>query len=240
MPGGAIRAAVLGVALFAWAPARAQNPAQRTELEEALGRPKTAPVVPAELRAMVRTAERDRLVVRGLNGADIEVDISEKEPERFAGFGGGRFFGFSFLGYEHFGFILVDRAAEAAEAVIATGEAPAFSSDGRYFAAAQITEGGFGNLEAVAVWEVLPGRSVRRFLTDSLPRAFDWRVDGWPRPDCAAVSAIDIAWEPPDGVDHAEAMRSAPRSQYQIEIDGEGVMLRSSVASAVCGVVPAE
>ena len=238
MASAAVEALAAAVLLLAQADAE-QPVTPQSELEQALGRPKRLPEIPPELRAIVPVAERDRIVVRALDGNDIAIDLTDREPERFADYGGGRFFGFLFVGYEFFGFTLVDRAATGDAALIETGAAPVFSPDGRYFAAASITEGGFGNLEGLGLWEVTPRGAIQRFFTDAVPPAFDWRVDGWPRPDCAAVTAIDMAWEPPAGIDYGEGVQSAPRMQYQIEI-GEtgGIALRRADGGSICGVVP--
>ena len=149
-----IELALLAGVLLAGTPASAQEFEAQDEIEAVLGRPKRAPVIPPDLRAMVRVSERDRLVVRGLDGADIVIDIAQMEPESFAQYGGGRFFGFSFIGYEFYGYILVDRAMRGDDAVIETGEAPVFSPEGRHFAAVQFSGAGFGNLEAFGLWTV--------------------------------------------------------------------------------------
>ena len=239
MAGVRISPALLAAALAA-ASAAAQQPELRTELEQALGRQTKAPTVPPELRAMVREASRERIVVRRIRGEDVVIDLTDREAEALAQFGGGRFVGFPYQGYEYFGFTLVDRAAQGEAALVHTGDRPVFSGDGRYFASVVLTEGGFGDAEGLTVWEALPDRVARRFYTDALPRGIDWRIDGWPREDCVAVSAIDYAWEPTPGVDYEVAMRSAPRSQYQVELDEDGAALTASFASAVCGVVPSE
>jgi len=162
-----------------------------TELEEALGRPRRMPAIPAELRPLVREVTRDRIVVRGLRG-DIPIDISDFEPENFRQFADGRFLGFSYLGYEASGYLLVDRAMSDADAVIATGEAPMLSPDGRWFAAVQFSGAGWGNLEAFGLWEVTPEGLRERLFDTALPAGEDWRVDGWAREDCVALSAAPL------------------------------------------------
>lgn len=235
MLSAAAKAALLATALLTAPSAVAQEAALQTELEQALGRRTKAPTVPAELRQLVREATRERLIVRNVRGDDVVVNLTDREAEGLTQFGDGRFVGFSYVGYEFFGFTLIDRAAAGEAALIDAGERPVFSSDGRYFASAVITEGGYGDGEGLTVWEVLPDRTVRRFYTDAVPRGIEWRVDGWPRPDCVAISAVEYAWQPPQGVDYAEAIRTAPRVQYQIAIDEAGVALTTSFASSVCG-----
>ena len=231
---------VLLAAALAATAAAAQQPGLQTELEQALGRQTKAPSVPPDVRPMVREASRERIVVRRITGEDVVIDLTDREAEALAQFGGGRFVGFPYEGYEYFGFTLVDRAADGEAALVHTGARPVFSADGRYFASVAMTEAAFGDMEGLSVWEVLPARVARRFYSDALPRGIDWRIDGWPRADCVAVSAIEYGWEPPAGLDYETALRSAPRSQYQVELDGDGASLTASFATAVCGVVPSE
>lgn len=187
------RMASLLLALAIAAPALAQEGTGRSELEESLGRPKRVPQIPPALRAMVRDATRDRLVVRGRDGADIVLDIGQYEPEEFQSFGDGRFLGFSFMGYEFAGYTLIDRRQSGENAVIATGVRPVFSPDGRYFAAAQLSGAGWGNLEAFGLWEVTAEGVRQRLFDTALPAAEDWRVDGWPRADCVALSGALVS-----------------------------------------------
>lgn len=218
-----ISLALLAAALLVAGPARAQDSAGPTELEEYLGHAKRAPVVPAELRAMIRESRPDRLVVRGLDGADIVIDIREKEPERFAQFAGGRFLGFSFIGYEYGGYVLVDRAAAGEAALIDTGEAPVFSPDGDHFAAVQFSGAGWGNLEGFGLWRVEPAGARQRLLSSAFPEGEEWRIDGWPRSDCVAVSAVAAG---------TNAQAPARRIHFGIET-GEPIVIRQS--EEACG-----
>ncbi len=220
----------LVAALFATGPAVAQNAPPASELEEALGRPRRVPVIPPELRPMVREASRDRLVIRMLGGSDTAIDISQFEPENFQQFGNGRFLGFSFLGYEFYGYMLVDRAMSGVTAVIDTGDAPVFSPDGRHFAAVQLSGAGFGNLEGLGIWAVRPAGSVPILASDVLPEGEQWRIDGWPRADCVSVSWL----ERPSG-----SPEPAPdRRHFGVEI-GEPIAVRASYAFPGCNVTDA-
>ena len=224
-----INLALLAGTLLAASPAPAQPGDGATELEEALGRPRRMPVIPPELRASVREVTRDRIVVRGTRG-DVAIDISDFEPEDFRQFAGGRFFGFAFLGYEYYGFLLVDRAMTGDEAVIATGEPPVFSPDGRYFAAVQFSGAGWGNLEALGLWEVTPEGSRQRLFNRALPAGEDWRVDNWPRDDCVSLSAAPFG--PTGSSDPA-----AERIRISVET-GERIAMQAD-SSPPCGAVDA-
>jgi hypothetical protein len=224
-----INLALLVGTLLASGPAQAQDGSGPSELEESLGRPRRVPEIPPALRAMVREATRDRLVVRGMRG-DIAIDIREYEPENFQQFGGGRFLGFSFMGYEFYGYTLVDRTMTGEEAMIDTGETPVFSPDGRYFAAVQFSGAGWGNLEAFALWEVTPEGARQRLFNTALPAAEDWRVDGWPREDCVALSAAPLSAG-------GSSDPGAERLRISVEV-GDRIAL-DNITTPPCGVTDA-
>lgn len=218
---------VLTGALFTSLPASAQQPPM-TELEQSMGRRKTAPVIPPALRAMVREATANRLLVRGLDGGTIEVDISEMLPADFEAFGGGRFLGFAFTGYEYFGYLLIDRAARGEAALIETGAVPAFSPDGRHFAAIQLSGSGWGNLEGLGIWDVSPGGVTQRLFLTALPAGEDWRIDGWRRAGCIALSAAAMNAEP-----------GAPRLQFALDYGPRITFAQTENEAACTGVVEA-
>lgn len=199
---------VLAGVLLAAQPTAAQQPPM-TELEQSMGRRKTAPVIPPALRPMVQEATANRLLVRGVDGGTIEVDISEMVPADFQAFGGGRFLGFVFSGYEYYGYLLIDRAARGDGAQIETGAAPVFSPDGRHFAAIQFSGSGWGNLEALSVWDVAPRAVTQRLLISAVPAGEDWRIEGWRRAGCIALSAAPINPE--------ATAQATTRVQYALE-----------------------
>ena len=222
-----IRLILLAGALLPACPAAAQQPPM-TELEQSMGRRKTAPVIPPALRPMVQEATANRLLIRGLDGGTIEVDISEMLPERFEAFGGGRFLGFAFTGYEYYGYLLIDRASRGDTARIETGAAPVFSPDGYHFAAVQLSGSGYGNLEGLAVWDVGTGAVTQRLFLSALPAGEDWRIDRWPRAGCLALSAAPMNAEP-----------AAPRLRFALEY-GPLITLGQTENDAACtGVVEA-
>jgi hypothetical protein len=211
---GTASLALCAIAAAFAAPATAQQFRPRTEYERLTERPKPVPTVPAELSGIVRGVSPDRLLVRTLGGGEVAVDIEWYEVRSFTLHPGGRFLGLDVGGYEEYGHILVDRAG--AGAVHETGVAPTFSPDGRWFAAAELTDFGFNNLEGVAVWEVLVGSSRRRFFSDAMPYGFEWRVEGWPTPSCVAISTSVPEASP------------AARTHYGIEMDGDGAVMRAA------------
>ena len=223
-----IRLTALTAMLLAAQPAPAQQQAPMTELEQSIGRRKAAPVIPATVRAMVREATANRLLVRGFGGGTINVDISEMLPERFEAFGGGRFLGFAFTGYEYYGYLLIDRAARGEDALIETGAAPVFSPDGHHFAAIQLSGSGWGNLEGLGVWDVGGGAVTQRLFLSALPAGEDWRIDGWRHSGCLALSAAAMNAEP-----------AAPRLRFALEY-GPRITFGPSENDAACaGVVEA-
>jgi hypothetical protein len=213
--------------LFAALPVAAQQP-PLTELEQAIGHRKTAPVIPPALRPLVREATANRLLIRSVDGGTIAVDISEMLPERFETFLGGRFLGFAFTGYEYYGYLLIDRAAHGEAARIETGAAPVFSPDGRHFAAVQLSGSGFGNLEGLGIWDVGATAVAQRLFMSALPAGEDWRIDSWPRAGCVTLSAAPTGAEP-----------HAPRLQFALEY-GPRITFGQTENDAACtGVVEA-
>jgi hypothetical protein len=225
-----MRVALLALSLAA--PAAAQEFRPRTEYEAATERPKPLPAIPPMLRGIVRAPTPERLLVRTLGGGEVAVDISWYEVERFEPRPGGRFLGIVLSGYEAEGYVLVDRAG--AGTLLETGVAPVFSPDGRWFAAAGISEAGWGNLEGVAVWEVLSGSSVRRFFSDTVPHGTGWRVDGWPRRDCVALSHAPANIDVPEDMEWDEAVRRAPRTHYAIRVDRSPIALSAGSRRPAC------
>jgi hypothetical protein len=218
--------ALTGV-LLAAQPALAQQPPM-TELEQAMGRRKTAPEIPPALRPMVQEATANRLLVRSLDGGTIEVDISEMVPADFEAFGGGRFLGFVFSGYEDFGYVLIDRAARGEAARIETGAKPVFSPAGRHFAAVQLSGSGWGNLEGLGIWEVSPRAVTQRLFFSALPAGEDWRIDGWRRAGCLALSAAPMNAEP-----------TTPRLQFALDYGPRIAFVQTENDAACTGIVEA-
>ena len=116
------------------------------------------------------------------------------------------------------------------EAEIGTGVEPAFSRDGHWFAAVQLSGAGWGNLEGFGIWEVTPEGVRQRFFNMALPAGEDWRVDGWPREDCVALSAAPISVS-------GSSEQATERLVISVEI-GERIAL-DNVTTPACGVTDA-
>ena len=224
---------IFAAALTLAMPALAGAQQPRTEFEELLGRPVRAPVVPDALRAVVREATPRRLVVAGIGDGAIGVPLEDIETENLAGFANGRYLGFAFRGYEYYGYRLVDRRMRGEAAVIETGDVPHFSPDGRHFAAAQLSGAGFGNLEGVAIWRIEADMTVQIFVSDALPQGEDWRVDGWPRADCVAVSWVER--QPADGEPAPERLHLGIEVGETIRITASGGFRGCNVTDATAG-----
>lgn len=212
----------------------AQGSDARSEWEDIMGEPKPLAAIPATLRGVVAAKSPDLLVVNDLAGQPIELPIEWYVPAEFEQFRDGRFLGMSVKGYEDYGYILVDRAARGPGAIVATGQKPVFSPDGRLFAAAELSESGYSNLEGVALWEVREDGTIRRFFSDAFPLLSHWRVDSWPRSGCVSISAVPSDWQPPEGEEWETALPKAPRQNYSLEIDGMAVTLRNTYDQPGC------
>src|SRR5690606_28025525 len=72
--------ASLACLVLVGAPVAAQEFEPRNEYEALTERPKSRPAIPPQLAEIIRDASPDRLLVNGLHGNMIEVDISWYEP----------------------------------------------------------------------------------------------------------------------------------------------------------------
>ena len=206
-------------------PVAAKEFEPRNEYEALTQRPKSHPAIPPQFSEIIRDASPDRLLVNGLHGNTIEVDISWYEPRDFLMLAGSRYLGFAYTGYEAFGFVLVDRAMSGAAAILDTGSYPMLSPDGRYLAAAELSPSGYGNLNGIALWEINPDQTVRRFFTDALLEAWGWRVDGWSGSECAVVSGIGAEWQPGSEEEWKTMWETAPRLTLELRVNENAVSL---------------
>ena len=81
---------------------------------------------------------------------------------------------------------------------------------------------------------------MRRFFSDAVQSGFDWRVDGWTKPNCIALSMILLGWNPePEGEplefdEWEKAKADAPRQNYSLHADGTSIELRLSYDRPGC------
>lgn len=169
------------------APALSSCPA-RDPVDEGL-RQRTAPIpIPAAMRQTMRS-DMDNLAFATLDGATVCVDASwmesirdlELSPDR-------RFASFGWDGYESYGHVIVDRAGRGQ--VIDTGTPPVASPSGKLLAAADLSESGFGALNAFAVWRIEPAEIRLLASANEVPEATDWRIDGWAGEACIDLNAV--------------------------------------------------
>jgi hypothetical protein len=83
--------------------------------------------------------------------------------------------------------------APAAVRSFDTGVAPTFSPSRALLAAVEMSESGFGSLNAFAVWRV-EAAGVREIgRVEDLPSMSDWQIDSWTGENCVSLSAA-AAW----------------------------------------------
>lgn len=230
-------AALLALACIA-APLAAQPPTDeqrmmRVQWEQDFGRQKPVPTIPATLRQTVSTTN-EWVSVRMNDGSQRRFGIGALTIEEMESFQNGRFVGFKIFGNEEYGYILIDRAGRGEMATVHTGGKPSFSEEGRHFAAAEISESGFGNLNGVALWGVEPTGVKRLFYTDSLRAGFNWRAEPFRGPTCVPVTAVEESWQPsaPDRWDAEVA--NAPRAWYELRWSADESLYFGRSTDAAC------
>lgn len=190
---------------------------ERELLEEGL-RERTRPIpVPTELSRVMRSS-MDNFAVATLSGATVCIDASWMEQVSDAALSeDGRFVSFDWTGYEAFGHVIVDRSGKGT--VIDTGVPPLRSPSGKRLAALDYSESGYGALNALAVWEILPTGLSEAAKLDTLPDLFGWRLDRWGTEACLELSGI--AWK--DVPDDAENYDTAPRRRLIARLTGRAL-----------------
>jgi hypothetical protein len=167
--------------------------------------------VPAAFRALIK-ADVTRMAVATLSGGTRCLDVSFIEGvERMALSPDGRFLSFGWTGYEASGHLVVDRTGKGQ--AIDTGVAPTFSPSRGRLASVEITESGFGSLNAFAVWRVDPVGLREIGRVEDLPSMSDWRIDRWVGEDCVVLSALPL---------DAEQAGRAPRTRYAARAERAG------------------
>jgi hypothetical protein len=167
---------------------------------------RTKPIpVPAAFDGLAATS-MDHFAFTAAAGNTICVDTTWLETIDDAELSDdARFASFSWVGYEAFGHVIVDRSGKGQ--VIDTGNAPVRSPSGRRFAAVDLGEAGFGSLNAFAVWDILPvgSRQVAE-VGEGFPSG-DWRIDGWQGESCVRLSLVPSERYPEDYRDLATTPR---------------------------------
>ena len=172
--------------------------------------------VPAALRPVVASSLY-HYAVATLGGGTVCVDTSWMETaESVALSPDGRFLSFLWLGYETYGFKLVDRAGRGQVEEI--GAAPVFSPSAGLFAAIDQTESEFGSLSGLAVWRVNRVGVTKVAEVPDIPRMQDWRIDGWTGESCIALSALPLVEDERQAGD----TRTERRTRYVARADRGG------------------
>lgn len=181
------------------------------EWKEGFGEDKKAPTIPPALQPLISDAGPLRFTLKGLDGPNIIVETSYAEASDLEPFVSDRFIGFSELGYEYYGYVVVDRKMKGKDAAIQTGGKPSFSPDGRWMIAGELTESGYNGLEAIGMWEIKPDSTVPRMVMSVAPKGIQWRAEKWIDNRCGQISYIPGDWQAPDDVAWEEAVKTAPR-----------------------------
>jgi hypothetical protein len=176
-------------------------------------RERTRPIaVPAALRGVMRGGV-DNIAISTLGGATVCIDASWIEGIDAARLSSDkRFASFDWVGYEAFGHVIVDRSGKGAD--LDTGSAPLVSPSGRLWAVADLTEAGYGALNAFAVWQVEPSGLKPLMRQEEVPPATDWTVDRWAGEDCIELTAV--LWAELTDPDQTSA---PPRRPYRARRD---------------------
>lgn len=171
-------------------------------------RERTAPIlVPAVLREVMR-ANVDNIAVSTLGGATVCLDASWIERIDAAQLSSDkRFASFDWVAYEAFGHVIVDRSGKGMD--IDTGSPPVASPSGKLLAVADLTEAGYGALNAFAVWQIEPAGLRQLTKQEEVPPATDWAVERWTGEDCIELTAV--LWDELSDPDQTEA---PPRRPY--------------------------
>ena len=154
----------------------------------------------------VLTIGPTQMAIATLSGGTACEDMSwTAEIEDMEWLRDRRMLGWSWQGYEAFGYVVADRAGDGT--IIATGERPSFSPGGRRFAAIQVSEMTFGNLEGLGVWEMEEQRTralrVEKYEgTGPHPQFYldnygEWEILGWSGDSCIDFRFVAHETYPP-------------------------------------------
>jgi hypothetical protein len=154
--------------------------------------------VPPALRDVMRSG-MESFALSTLGGGTVCVDAGWMETIDNASLSpDGRFAAFDWFGYEAYGHVIVDRDGKGT--VIDPGVKPLASPSGKLLAAIDITESGYGPLNAFTVWKVDPAPISQLAQVEEVPAAADWKVERWAGENCVELSAIPwVSYSDPDG-----------------------------------------
>ena len=157
----------------------------------------------------IAKSDMDHFAFTTADGNTICVDTTWIESIEDAGVSDDdRFLTFSWLGYEAFGHVIVDRSGKGQ--VIDTGNSPHLSPSAERLASVDLSESGFGSLNAFAIWDVRPvGLRPVAAVGEGFP-AGDWRIEGWQGESCVRLSVVPIDRQPEDYRD----MDKTPRDPW--------------------------
>ncbi len=116
-----------------------------------------------------------------------------------------RFLSFAWDGDEANGHILVDRSGRGQ--VVETGRAPVFSPSRNRLASIEISESGFGALNAFLVMQVQASGVRQLARIEDIPLHADWRIDSWAGENCINLSAVPQSRVPTNWNDLPRARR---------------------------------
>jgi hypothetical protein len=190
--GGLVLGAAAAPGLAAAAPSPNLPGCPRPEQPEAGERQRKTPLpVPTPLRGTLRSSLH-HYALPALGGGLVCIDTSWMETvENLALSADGRFLTFGWIGYETYGYKLVDRTGRGK--AIEIGAKPVFSPSRRQFAAIDQTESEFGSLSGLALWSVGSAGVTEGAKVPDIPRMYNWRIDGWVGEACLNLSAVPFS-----------------------------------------------
>ena len=166
---------------------------------------KAALALPASFKPLA-ASDMDHIAVVTQGGATLCLDT--RYMEAIAGAKATddqRFLAFDWTGYEAFGHVVIDRTG--AGQVLETGNPPLAAATAKRFAAIDLSESGFGGLNAFAVWDIeADGLRELAKVTEGIPPG-DWRIEDWSGDVCVNLSVLPIEQQPAEAADFARATR---------------------------------
>ena len=162
-----------------------------TTLLAAISVATSAPAIPPALRSIVRV-EGDCVIVRDLRGRDrrecLETEGYFNTISEFDSLAGGRLVGFAYTQNDLSGYRMIDRASRGDGAAVETGRRPAFSPDGRLFAAA-VSGSYVAFFRGIGLWSLGDDGARRLFFTDAASDV-DWEIQSFPNAHCVLLAIV--------------------------------------------------